>query len=215
MPVHKENINIAIVDDHPIVIEGLQKVLMNAYHYVNTICFTTGTDFLNYLIKNEIAADIVLLDITLPDISGIQLCRQIKMLRPNICVLAFSNHNERGTIMQMLQQGAGGYMLKNAAAEEVVNCINEAMNGNIALSREVKEIMAKPTLDDFKPFPILTKREKEILKMIADGETSSVIAEKLYLSPLTVETHRRNLMQKFEVNNTAEMIKLAARHEMI
>ncbi len=215
MLANKDKINIAIVDDHPIVMEGLQKVLMTAYNYVSTICFTTGTDFLNYLAKKEIATDIVLLDITLPDINGIQLCKQIKMQYPNVCVLAFSNHNERGTIMQMLQQGAGGYLLKNAAAEELVECINEAMKGNIALSREVRDIMAKPTLDDFKPVPVLTKREKEILKMIADGQTSNTIAEKLHLSPLTIETHRRNLMQKFEVNNAAEMIKVAARHEMI
>ncbi len=215
MLVNKDKINIAIVDDHPIVMEGLQKVLMNAYNYVSTICFTTGSGFLNYLAKKEIATDIVLLDITLPDISGIQLCKQVKMQYPEICVLAFSNHNERGTIMQMLQQGASGYLLKNAAAEELVHCIDEAMKGNIALSSEVKDIMAKPTLEDFKSVPVLTKREKEILKMIADGKTSNAIAEKLHLSPLTIETHRRNLMQKFEVNNAAEMIKVAARHEMI
>jgi DNA-binding NarL/FixJ family response regulator len=215
MLVNKDKINIAIVDDHPIVMEGLQKVLMSAYNYVSAICFTTGTDFLNYLGKKETATDIVLLDITLPDINGIELCKQVKMQYPDICVLAFSNHNERGTIMQMLQQGAGGYLLKNAAAEELVDCINQAMKGNIALSREVRDIMAKPTIDDFKPVPVLTKREKEILKMIADGKTSNTIAEILHLSPLTIETHRRNLMQKFEVNNAAEMIKVAARHEMI
>lgn len=215
MSINKEKINIAIVDDHPILIEGLQKVLMNAYNYVSTICFTTGADFLNYLHKKEIATDIVLLDITLPDINGIQLCKKIKMLYPDICVLAFSNHNERGTIMQMLQQGASGYMLKNVASEELVSCIDEAMKGNIALSSEVKAIMAKPTLEDFRLTPLLTKREKEILKMIANGETTASIAEKLFLSPNTIETHRRNLMQKFNVNNAAEMIKVAAMHEMI
>jgi DNA-binding NarL/FixJ family response regulator len=215
MYINKEKINIAIVDDHPIVMEGLQKILIQAYHYVSTICFTTGNDFLNYLTKKEIAPDIVLLDITLPDISGIQLCKEIKMLHQDICVLAFSNHNERGTIMKMLQQGANGYMLKNAAADEVVECINEAIKGNIAFTKEVREIMSKPTLDDFKAIPILTKREKEILNMIADGKTSTTIAEKLHLSPNTIETHRRNLMQKFKVNNVAEMIKVAARQEML
>lgn len=215
MSANKEKINIALIDDHPIVMEGLQKVLMNAYNYVNTICFTSGVDFLNYLNEKDFSTDIVLLDITLPDVNGIKLCKQIKILKPDICVLAFSNHNERGTIMKMLQQGASGYLLKNASADELISCINEAMKGNIALSREVIEIMAKPSLEDFKPVPILTKREKEILKMIADGKTSNNIAEKLYLSPLTIETHRRNLMQKFEVNNAAEMIKVASKYEMI
>jgi len=212
---NREHINIAIIDDHPIVMEGLQKVLRNAYNYVNTFCFTTGNDFLCYLKNNELETDIALLDITLPDINGIELCRLVKLTSPNVCVLAFSNHNERGTILKMLKQGASGYLLKNAAADEVVECINEAMKGNLAFTREVKEIMSKPTMDDFKAVPVLTKREKEILKLIADGVTTALIAEKLFLSPLTIETHRRNLMQKFEVKNAPEMIKMAIRLELL
>ena len=212
---NREHINIAIIDDHPIVMEGLQKVLRNAYNYVNTFCFTTGNDFLNYLKNNELETDIALLDITLPDINGIELCRLVKLASPNVCVLAFSNHNERGTILKMLKQGASGYLLKNAAADEVVECINEAMKGNLAFTREVKEIMSKPTMDDFKAVPVLTKREKEILKLIADGVTTVLIAERLFLIPLTIETHRRNLMQKFEVKNAPEMIKMAIRLELL
>ena len=212
---NREHINIAIIDDHPIVMEGLQKVLRNAYNYVNTFCFTTGNDFLNYLKNNELETDIALLDITLPDINGIELCRLVKLTSPNVCVLAFSNHNERGTILKMLKQGASGYLLKNAAADEVVECINEAMKGNLAFTKEVKEIMSKPTLEDFKTVPVLTKREKEILKLIADGVTTALMAEKLHLSPLTIETHRRNLMQKFEVKNAPEMIKIAIRLELL
>jgi DNA-binding NarL/FixJ family response regulator len=215
MSTNREHINIAIIDDHPIVMEGLQKVLRNAYSYVNTFCFTTGNDFLTYLKNNEIETDIALLDITLPDINGIELCRLIKLASPNVCVLAFSNHNERGTIMQMLKQGASGYLLKNAAADEVVECINEAIKGNLAFTKEVKDIMSKPTIDDFKDVPVLTKREKEILKLIADGITTAAMAEKLHLSPLTIETHRRNLMQKFDVKNAPEMIKMAAKLEII
>lgn len=210
-----EKINIAIVDDHPIVIEGLQKVLVQAYQYVSTICFTTGNDILQFLARGKTDTDIVLLDITLPDASGIDLCKEIKALSPDTRVLAFSNHNERNTIIRMLQNGASGYLLKNAAADEVVQCINDAMEGRMALSREAKEIMARPGLRDLKTAPVLTRREKEILKHIADGKTSAVIAAELFLSPLTVETHRRNLMQKFEVKNMAALIKAAMEYELI
>lgn len=213
--MNKDKIKIAIVDDHPIVMEGLQKVLSKAYSYVSTICFTTGNDFLNFLKKSEEATDIVLLDITLPDGNGIDFCKKIKIISNNTCVLAFSNHNERSTIMQMLQNGASGYLLKNASAEEVINCIDEALNGQITLSREAKEIMARPALKDLKTAPLLTKREKEILRLVSDGKTSISIAEQLHLSPLTVETHRRNLMQKFEVKNMTALIKIAFENRLL
>lgn len=208
MLADKKKITIAIVDDHPIVLEGLQKVLMQAYDYVSTICFSTGGDFLDYL-KQETSPDIALIDITLPDINGVDLCREVKMLSANTCVLAFSNHNERSTMMRMLQNGASGYLLKNSAASEVVSCINEALSGQIALSREAKEIMAKPTARDWHVMPALTKREKEILKLVADGATSAAIATQLHVSVLTVETHRRNLLQKFNVKSMTAAVKLA------
>lgn len=209
MLADKKKITIAIVDDHPIVLEGLQKVLMEAYDYVSTICFSTGGEFLNYIKKSGGGSDIVMVDITLPDINGIDLCREIKTLSPATCVLAFSNHNERSTIMKMLQNGASGYLLKNAGADEVVGCINDALDGQIALSREAKEIMAKPSARDLRVLPALTKREKEILKLVADGQTSAAIAGQLHVSPLTVETHRRNLMQKFNVKSMTAAVKVA------
>jgi DNA-binding NarL/FixJ family response regulator len=209
MLADKKKITIAIVDDHPIVLEGLQKVLMQAYDYVSTICFSTGGEFLNYIKKSGGGSDIVMMDITLPDINGIDLCREVKMLSPATCVLAFSNHNERSTIMKMLQNGASGYLLKNAGADEVVGCINEALDGQIALSREAKEIMAKPSARDLQVLPALTKREKEILKLVADGQTSAAIGVQLHVSPLTVETHRRNLMQKFNVKSMTAAVKVA------
>jgi DNA-binding NarL/FixJ family response regulator len=91
----------------------------------------------------------------------------------------------------------------------VVGCINEALDGQIALSREAKEIMAKPTARDLQVLPALTKREKEILKLVADGQTSAAIAGQLHVSPLTVETHRRNLMQKFNVKSMTAAVKVA------
>jgi DNA-binding NarL/FixJ family response regulator len=214
MSVQNDYIGIAVVDDHPIVLEGLQKILAQEPQVRIAGQFTKGQDFLAHL-KSSTDVDIVLLDINLPDGNGIALCHEIKMMAPDTIVLALSNHSERSIIMQMLQSGASGYLLKNASAAELLSCIHEALEGQLAFSKEVKTIIAKPAAGELRPRPLLTKREKEILRLIADGNTSTAIAGQLFLSPLTVETHRRNLMQKFEVKNVAMLIKAATQQQMI
>ncbi len=204
---------LAIVDDHAIVLEGLQRLLLHAKHIDIAGCFTTGGSFIEFLKTNKV--NIVLLDITLPDANGIDLCREIKKISPDTCVLALSNHSERSMILQILNNGASGYLLKNIAADELITCINEALSGQVAFSQAVKEIMARPSIGELKGIPQLTKREKEILHLIADGKTTPEIAEVLFLSPLTIETHRKNLLQKFEVKNVAALIKEAAQRKMV
>jgi DNA-binding NarL/FixJ family response regulator len=211
----KKEITIAIVDDHPIVIEGLQKILASDFNVNEVREFTSGNDFITYLKEHKAFIDVVLLDITLPDKSGIEICKEVKTLSPSTSVLAFSNHNERSIIMQMLHNGASGYLLKNSSSAELKACINEALDGQITFSKEVKKIIAHPSMNEFKTIPPLTKREKEILRMIADGKTSIEIAEELFVSPLTIETHRRNLMQKFDVKNVAALIKIATQQKLI
>ncbi len=215
MSFPKKEITIAIVDDHPIVIEGLQKILASDFNVNEVKEFTSGNDFIIYLNEKNSFIDIVLLDITLADKSGIEICKEIKVLSPDTRVLAFSNHNERSIIMQMLHNGACGYLLKNSSSTELIACINEALDGQITFSKEVKKIIAHPSLNELKTVPPLTKREKEILRMISDGKTSIQIAEELFVSPLTIETHRRNLMQKFDVKNVAALIKIATQQQLI
>ncbi|TWV98940.1 response regulator transcription factor [Chitinophaga pinensis] len=204
---------LAIVDDHLIVLEGLQQLLLHAETISVAGSFTTGTEFLSFLKKNTI--DIVLLDISLPDINGIDLCLEIKKLSPSTIVLALSNHSERSMVLQMLQQGASGYLLKNISGEELVACIHEALDGQITFSQAVKEIMSRPSVTELKGVPRLTKREKEILQLIAEGQTTPDIAATLHLSPLTVETHRKSLLQKFEVKNVALLIRTAVEQKLL
>ncbi|WP_018628262.1 response regulator [Niabella aurantiaca] len=203
---------LAIVDDHPIVIEGLKNLLASATGF-DIVSFTTGSDFLNYLKTN--GADVVLLDIVLPDANGLELCRDIKKKYPDITILAISNQAERSIIQQMLQNGASGYLLKNASADELLDCIEKGMKGETALSKEAKDILSGPATNDWNSIPSLTKREKEILRLISEGLSSTDIADKLYLSQLTVETHRRNIIQKFQTNNMFSVIKLAMEHKII
>lgn len=209
----KDKLSIALVDDHPVVIEGLCKLLDNKEHLQVAGSFTTGDAFRQFMKANKV--DVVLLDISLPDVSGMDLCKDIKLLYPATCVLILSNHSERSIILQALQHGASGYLLKNASSAELIACIQEALSGQITFSREVKEIIARPSATELKGIPALTKREKEILHLISEGITTTGIAEQLSLSPLTIETHRRNLLQKFDVKNVAALIKIAVQHGLV
>ncbi|GGI28521.1 response regulator [Pedobacter mendelii] len=200
---------LAIVDDHPVVIEGLQKLLLNVDEIDLAGTFTSGSDFIQFLKNSSI--ELVILDISLPDINGTDLCKQIKTIAPETIVLAFSNHTERSVVMKMLQNGASGYLLKNVSAVELLNCINESLKGQIVFSEAVKEIITKPGLQNFSEIPKLTKREKEILCLISEGRITIDIAKMLFLSKLTVETHRKNLLQKFKAKNVAELIKIASK----
>ncbi|WP_244215824.1 response regulator [Pedobacter kyonggii] len=206
-------IKLAVVDDHPIVIQGIVSLINNLENMQVVGSFQSGSALISFLNNHEI--DIVLLDIMLPDGNGIELCAQVKKLSPKTIVIAISNHTERSIIMQILQNGASGYILKNASVEELKNGIETALRGELAFSREVIEIIAKPSVNDLKGRPKFTKREKQILQLIAQGKTTASIADELFLSPLTVETHRRNMMQKLDVKNSIELINIATEQLLI
>jgi DNA-binding NarL/FixJ family response regulator len=195
------------------VIEGLTKLLSKSAAFEIAGGFTTGHDFLVFFKSTPVR--IVLLDIILPDMNGIDLCKEIKKIAPDTVVLALSNHEERGAIMKMLENGANGYLLKNAAVEELMDCIHEALNGQITFSKAVKQIIARPQLDAEKEPAKLTVREKEILSLIASGITTARIAEMLFLSKFTVENHRKNLLHKLSAKNVAELINSATRQGLI
>ncbi len=209
----QDKVTLAIVDDHPIVIQGLKTLLADETRIDIVGSFTNGSSIIDFLKENKI--EVILLDIMLPDINGVELCREIKRISPGTCVLALSNHTERSLIMQILQNGAGGYLLKNASVEELLLCINKVLNGEVAFSKEVEDIIMRPSLNELKGRPQLTKREKQILQLIAEGKTTVVMAELLFISPFTVETHRRNLIQKFEVKNAAELIRIAIQLQLL
>lgn len=203
----------AIVDDHPIVIEGLKLLLQNEPNIQVAGGFCTGADMLSYIKINKV--DLILLDINLPNINGMDLCQMIKKESVSTIILILSNHTERSIIMQTIQNGASGYLLKNSSVDELRDCIAEAVKGNICYSKEVVEIISRPSKNQLQGRPQLTRREKQILSLIAEGKTSQIIAQELFLSPLTVDTHRKNLIQKFEVKNVAELVMAANKQSML
>jgi len=206
-------ITVLIVDDHPMVIEGLKTLLSdNERVHVKTF-FTNGKDTLAFLEKETV--DVILLDVNLPDINGVEMVTKILNKRATINILGLSTYSEPSIINQMIKNGVKGYLLKNATSDELVNAITQAHNGNFYFGSEVQKILADSVTNDHKDLPKLTRREKHILSLIAEGKTTNIIAEELFISPLTVETHRRNLMQKLEVSNAASLIKIAVERKLI
>lgn len=213
MRENKPIIDVAIVDDHPIVIEGLKKLLTAEPGFCVKAHFSKGGDILGYLTDH--AVDVVLLDITLPDGSGIEFCQKINQQYPAIKVIAVSNLNERSIIRQMFRSGAVGYMLKTADPRDILDCIQRATGGEIVLSSEIAYILDPQGLSDPTDLPELTKRERQILKLLADGKKSTEIAEELFISPLTVKTHRATLLHKFETGNIVTAINKAREYGIL
>lgn len=208
---NKDIITLAIVDDHPMILEGL-KSLFQADEKYQLFFFSTGEAIVDFIQKNKV--DVVLLDIVLNDGSGLDFCKMIKQKSPNIVVIGISNQEERSIIFRFLENGGNGYILKNADAKEIVECVERAINGELALSKKVQEIMLTQ-LSNPVELPRLTKREQQVLQAVSNGLTSAEIADKLFISVITVETHRRNLLQKFKAKNMFELVKIATENKLI
>lgn len=201
-----------IIDDHPMVIEGIRMMLQHAAQVEIAGFANDGYAALEAL-KNT-PADVALVDINLPDLDGIELCKKLKERFPKIKILGLSTFKERSYITRMIEAGASGYLLKNANGEELEEAIVAAHKGRMYMSLEAAQTIAKPASQQ-PDIPLLTSREKEVLALIADGLTNNEIAQQLYISPLTVDSHRKNLLAKFGVKNTAAMIKYALETKLL
>jgi DNA-binding NarL/FixJ family response regulator len=205
-------IRVFILDDHRMVIEGIRALLQHQEGIEVTGSATDAVAAMEFLKRNPV--DVVLLDINLPEISGLDLLPEIKAKFPKIRVLGLSTFKERSFISRMISQGASGYVLKNVSQEELVDAIGHAHRGQMYLSMEIAQIMAEGGLPQHQ-IPVLTTREKEVLTLISEGLTNNEIAEKLFISPLTVDSHRKNLLAKLGVKNTASMIKVAVENKLV
>lgn len=198
-----------IVDDHYMVIEGIRSLLQNEKDIECTGHATTAASCLAFLKKSQ--PDVILMDINLPDMSGIDLCRQVKDLYPGIMVLGLSTFNQQPIIRNMMENGASGYVLKNATREELLEAIDTVLTGKRFLSMEA----ALSLREKSEAMPPISRREKEVLQLIAGGLTNAEIAEKLFISIPTVNTHRKSLLEKFEAKNTAILISKAIKNGLI
>lgn len=198
-------IKILIVDDHPLVVEGLKSLLAESGEVSVVGTASNAFDTISFLKNNEV--DIAFLDVNLPDISGIDLCKKIKEQFPDVKSLALSTFSERAYVSRMIQNGACGYLIKSSSKEEIFEAIRQVQAGGYYMNVNFDQNTASSTP---KTIPFLTRREKEVLALIAEGLTNPQIADQLFVSVTTVNTHRANLLMKFEVSNTASLIKVAA-----
>ena len=162
--------------------------------------------------------DIILLDINLPDTDGLRLCEIIRSRNKTVKIIGLTYVNEAGIITQMIKKGANGYLLKSMERQELIEAINKVMDGSVYLSKAANDkILEQLQHYDLaeKTIPLLTHREKEILHLLAEGLTSNEIAARLYLSNYTIDTHRKNMLQKFNVHNTQSLINAVRKLGML
>ena len=205
-------INILLVDDHQIVIDGL-KTLLEGEPDINNIYQALNGEQTVQTVKNE-PINLILLDINLPDKSGFEICKSIKSQQPEIGVIALTMHNNSGYINKMIKAGVDGYILKNTGREELLLAIRSVAAGKRYFAAEVTEALLsgapaprKPKTSDF--IQKLTRREKEILHLIIEELTTDEIAEKLFIGSATVISHRKSLLRKLNAKNTAGLVKAA------
>ncbi len=205
-------IRVFIVDDHPVVIEGIHALVQHEKDIQWVGQAMNAQSCLGFFINNT--ADVILMDINLPDMNGVDLCLLMKEKYPGIMILGLSTFNQGLYIKKMMENGASGYILKNASKEEVLHAIHAVNEGKIFFSGEVGDALRDYQKSSRVELPVLTRREKEILGLIAEGYTNPQIAGKLFVSQFTVDSHRKNLMAKLNVKNTASLIRLAVEQKL-
>lgn len=201
--------SIFIVDDHYMVIEGIHSLLLQEKDIEWMGHATNAESCLSFLKRQK--PDIILMDVSLPDKSGTELCKDVKQLYPSVMVLGLSTFNQQAIIQNMMDNGASGYVLKNATKEELLEAISEVLKGKKYFSFEVATALRETREKQ----PLITRREKEVLQLIAEGLTNVEISEKLFISMPTVNTHRKSLLEKFGVKNTATLIGKAIKSGLL
>jgi len=196
-------IRVAVVDDHRIVIDGLEKIIAESdiVQLIDKSYNIAGC----WKMLREQQPDVLLLDVGLPDGSGMELCPQIKAKYPAINILMLTNYAEYSVISHVLNNGASGYILKNAMPEEIIMGIRTVACGKRFLSEDVDVLLKKGDKSKIE----LTRRENELLKLIAEGYTNMEIADKMFLGYETIRSYRKNLHLKLDAHNTAELTKKA------
>ncbi len=194
-----------IVDDHFMVIEGIRSLLQNERDIEWMGHAMNASSCLAYL-KNQLP-DVILMDVNLPDKNGIDLCQEVKKQYPDVAILGLSTFNQQHVIRNMMNNGASGYVLKNATKQELLTAIATVRLGKTFLSFEAVESLRETAHEA----PVITRREKEVLQLIAEGLTNAQIAAQLFISIPTVNSHRKSLLEKFNVANTAMLVSRAVK----
>lgn len=209
-------IKILIADDHQMFIDGLKSMLEETEGIEVIGEAMNGQEVID--ISNRIAVDIVIMDISMPDMDGIEATKELFKKHPHIKVLGLSMFNDRNFISDLLKAGAHGYILKNTGKEELVKAIHTLESGENYLGEEVEKTLLSSFMKKTSQMQVvekLSEREQEVLECIATGLTTNEIAIQLFISKNTVETHRKNLLYKLKARNTAELVNNAYKQRII
>jgi DNA-binding NarL/FixJ family response regulator len=205
---------ILLAEDHKIVREGLRS-LIEKQSNMEVVGETEDGRTTVQAVK-DLAPDIVIMDVSMPNLNGMEATRQVLIDFPEIKVIALSMHSDKRFIAGMLKAGASGYLLKDCAFDELVQAIHTVLLNQIYLSPKITHVVVKDYVrrllqSDISAFSILTPREREVLQLIAEGYSTKQIASNLCVSVKTVETHRQHIMKKLDIYNPADLVKFAIR----
>lgn len=208
-----KKIRVLLADDHTLVRDGMKTLLQN----VNDL-FVAGeaSDGLEVIQKiKELSPDIVIMDISMPRMTGLEATDVIQREFPKTKVLILTMHENEDYAHQIFKSGAAGFLLKSAEKKEFINAIRTIYKGEKFFTRAMSDVTSKNFASKTHTSIPITRREKEILRLIVDGLTNQAIAEKLFISPRTVDTHRFNLMQKLDIKNTAGLVRFAIENGIV
>lgn len=207
-------IKIAIADDHQLFREGIVSLLTKNDDFEVIHSAGNGRELVDFLESNELPS-VILLDLSMPELDGFEVLKIVKSKYPSIKVIALSMHDDGNYIVKCVRGGAYGYLLKNADEEELLAAIDSVLKGKKYFNQAISEKMITNMALEGKQTKKLSAKEMEILERISNGATTKEIADELFISTRTVETHRANMMKKLNVKNSAELIKTAAKLHLI
>ncbi len=213
-----QNIRLILVDDHQIVRDGIKMLLGGIKHF--EVVGEAGSAAHLFALLKSVAADVVLLDINLPDISGIEVTRRLKESHPDIAVLILSMYNSEDYIFNAVRAGAKAYLPKTTSQQELEEAVNTLYRGGEYFSSSISNVILHSFIrqakdDDHKKENSLTARETEILRLFAQGMSNPEIADQLFISVRTVESHKNHIMQKLALRTTVDLVKFAIRSGII
>ena len=208
-------IKIIIADDHPIVRAGMKQIISEASDLLVADEASDGHKLLNKIREENF--DVVVLDITMPHMDGMDVLKQLKIEKPKLPVIVLSIHPEDQYALRVLKAGASGYVTKASAPDELINAIRKVFRGGKYISPSIAEKLAFQLNADFKEMPheALSDREYQVLCMLASGKTVTEIADELALSVKTVSTYRARILEKMDMKNNAELIHYAVQNKLV
>jgi DNA-binding NarL/FixJ family response regulator len=200
-------IKLLIADDHKVLLDGFKSLFENISDIEVVSTASNGVEVLDKL--KQVEVDVVLLDINMPVLNGVETCKKIHKLYPTIRIVALSMYKEVSYVKRMKAYGASAYILKDDSAAEIVKAIYKVYAGEEYFSLQLKDLLFNNVLSEDTGMVSLTRREKEVIQLISEGLSNKEIGEKLILSTHTIDSHRKNLLSKFNAKNKAELVKKA------